>query len=485
MGWNHFFDVRLAIWRGAFYILSIIALAITFFTVEFCLEKFVYNNDEVVDIFCAVIGAIVFYYCRSWFDRVTDAIFFRREYDYAKAINEIGPLLNSTIDLKFLLRLIYEFLLRTIKPEKVIFIFDEASSPMFFGGKIGARSDPFPERDYQELAEYFFAHFKEPVFFNEALAISDEHLISIRERMQIGAIVPLASDDEPRALMLLGRKLSDDIFRAKDTQLITVLSHQAGMAIRNARLYEEIRHYNEILELRVAERTDKIRKIYESQSKFLTDVSHELQTPIAILRGNMEVLQKRMKKDTEGAMHVMATTLDGMARLVNDLLEGARLKFSKNTFYKKEIKVGLLLQEIFDGCLILVEDKGMVMSLVSEELLIVADRDKLREVFLNLISNALKHTKAAGAISLIAEKSGDSARITVQDTGDGIAPEELPHIFDRFYKIGTDGVRGMAGTGIGLNICRQIIEAHGGRIMAESDVGKGSRFIVDLPLASP
>jgi signal transduction histidine kinase len=479
---KRFFDVRRVLSRSISYICSLATVAIVFFGIEFFIEKFIYNNDEVVDIVSAVGGAFAFYFFKSLFDRITDKIFFRKDYDYAMAIHEIGPLLNTTIDLKFLLNGIYEFLRRTVKPDKIIFLFAEASSPIFFGGNHREQSDPCSATAYQTLADHFSLHIKQAVFIQELSERNDEIIISMARKLDISAIVPLALTEESRAVMLVGGRLSGGVFRKKDISLIHSLAHQAGMAVRNARLYEEVRQYNEVLEARVVERTEKIRSMYESQSKFLTEVSHELQTPIAILRGNVEVLRGGNREAREYGLRVITTTVNDMSRLINNLLESARLKFSKNIFYKKDVCVGVLLREIYEDCLILAEDKNIHFSVSSEDVWVSADGSKLKEVILNLISNALKHTPAEGSISLFGENKEGKVYISVADTGSGILPEDLNNIFERFYKIGDVDRSRDGNTGIGLNICRQIIEAHGGTIRAESEVGKGSTFIIQLPI---
>jgi signal transduction histidine kinase len=246
--------------------------------------------------------------------------------------------------------------------------------------------------------------------------------------------------------------------------------------------------------------TDRIffRARRDVHAEFITNISHELQTPIAILRGNVEVLQRRSTTDAERATaeRVIVSTLDGMSRVIGNVLESAKLTFAKKIISEQAVAVERLLEETREDCLLLAEDKGVRLSASAEEYLFVrADRDRLKEVLLNLISNALKHTPPGGSISLCAERAGDGVRIVVADSGCGIAPAILPHIFERFYKIqnttvafaenGASSVPPVPSTGIGLNICRQIIEAHGGRITAESEQGEGSRFIIHLPMAPP
>jgi len=247
--------------------------------------------------------------------------------------------------------------------------------------------------------------------------------------------------------------------------------------------------------------TDRIffRAPRDAHAEFITNISHELQTPIAILRGNVEVLQRKGTTEAErlAAERVIVNTLDGMSRLIGNVLESAKLRFSKKIFSASLVGVGTLLWEIREDCCLLAEEKGVTLLVEAEEFLYVhADRDRLKEVLLNLVSNALKHTPRGGSISLLAAQDGAAARIVVADSGCGIAPEALPHIFERFYRIrsggatladnGTGDSAAAAcapSTGIGLNICREIVQAHRGTILAESTPGKGSRFIIQLPLS--
>ena len=225
----------------------------------------------------------------------------------------------------------------------------------------------------------------------------------------------------------------------------------------------------------------------DTRAEFIANISHELQTPIAILRGNVELLQRRNNTDAERACaeRVIVSTLDGMSRLIGNVLESAKIKFSKNIFYEEGIMIGTLVRETYEDCLLLAEDKDIRFLIEIEgDFLVRGNRDRLKEVLLNLISNALKHTAPGGTIVLLAERSASDARISIEDSGCGIEPEALPHIFERFYRMPSDASGSTTpGTGIGLNLCREIIEAHGGKITVESELGKGSRFIVSLPLS--
>jgi signal transduction histidine kinase len=179
----------------------------------------------------------------------------------------------------------------------------------------------------------------------------------------------------------------------------------------------------------------------------------------------------------------METTLERLSRLVRNLIDSARVDFSQAGDLKQSIDLNELIASAANDCGILAEHRNIQLKAKSDAIAISGNKDRIREVLLNLISNALTHTPSGGSVNLIGKKKNDVAEIFVQDTGLGIAPENLPNIFDRFYKIDRKGIS--EGVGLGLHICRKIIEAHGGTITAQSERGKGTTFIIHLPLASP
>jgi signal transduction histidine kinase len=249
-----------------------------------------------------------------------------------------------------------------------------------------------------------------------------------------------------------------------------------------------------LLWLRATHRNANLSEMLRVQSEERTkeleirvsEIAHEFQTPLVILKGNIAVLAEPKKSRAAmriDAAYVATATIDRLSRLVSDLLAVARLNFSKEKFLRQPVDVGQLIEAARDDCAILAEDKKISISAkFSERALFVAgDKDRLKEVLLNLLSNALKHTPTGGSISITAdtrdglEYPDGEVEIMVADTGSGIPPDRLPHIFERFYRIESSG------TGLGLHICRQIVEVHGGSITAESEPDKGSRFIIRLP----
>ena len=307
-------------------------------------------------------------------------------------------------------------------------------------------------------------------------------------------MVPVVSKGRISGILFLGEKISKDAFVKKDIELLNIFSHQAGIAFENARLYEEVKDYSEHLEKKVEGRTKELKKLYDTQSRFLMDISHELQTPISVVKGNLDLLYKRIiskKEDAPCKKHVSVLktvnrTLSKMSQLINNLLYLARTDFKQEKVKKEPVNLKELLMEVYEDCKVLGLDKDIDCCSdfrPKEDVWVLADPEKLKELFLNLIGNALKNTSCGGEIEIILHKKDeDRVEIVVCDTGCGISKEDLPHIFERFYRSKNKKISNPEGVGLGLAICKQIVSLCGGTIVAESNPGEGAKFIVNLPI---
>jgi two-component system sensor histidine kinase ResE len=223
-------------------------------------------------------------------------------------------------------------------------------------------------------------------------------------------------------------------------------------------------------------------------SDLVAELSHEFQTPLSILLGNLELLENEGEVRNRRALRVMRATVDRLSRLVSRMLESARLNDAAHESGTMVVSVSVLLEAVYDECTVLADQRGVLLALTgSVPNTFRGDQDQMKEVLMNLVANALQHTKRGGMVTLSARLSAGQIEMTVGDTGCGIAAADLPYVFDRFYRIGerVPGALGdidARGTGLGLAICRQIVEAHGGTIGVESETGKGSKFTVRLPL---
>ena len=242
------------------------------------------------------------------------------------------------------------------------------------------------------------------------------------------------------------------------------------------------------LSLTVNAMLTRLESSFAALRRFTADASHELKTPLTVLRADVE---RAMHPSTHRAERMVALeeALQETARmsdLVNSLLTLARADEGRFDIYREPIELEPLVREVYETAVILGEDAGLTLSLASmENGIVMGDQTRLRQLLLNLVTNAIKYTPRGGKVELAVAKRGmDEVSITVRDTGIGIAANDLPHVFDRFWR--ADRVRSRAsergGFGLGLSIAQWIVQAHGGSISVQSRLGRGSVFTVVLPI---
>lgn len=225
------------------------------------------------------------------------------------------------------------------------------------------------------------------------------------------------------------------------------------------------------------------------KSEFIGTVSHELKTPLTTLLGYVEYLQAGklgpMNEQQARAVESMARSLRKLHRQISELLDFIRLESGKLTVEPEEFDLRPLLEEALASQRVLMEKKDLKAEvLITIDIRVVADRERIAQVLDNLVANAARFTDQGG-ITIAAEPAlGGKVRISVTDTGTGIPEEALPRIFDRFYQVDGPSDRRKAGMGLGLAIVKAILLAHGSKIEARSQLGQGSTFSFELPLAA-
>ncbi len=229
---------------------------------------------------------------------------------------------------------------------------------------------------------------------------------------------------------------------------------------------------------------ERLEALFTSQQRLLADVSHELRTPLTVIKGNAD-LMRRMKSFDEESLASIDQEAGRLTRLVGGLLLLAQAESGKLALNMKRVELDLLLTEVFQEMSILAGSKVHLRLNEIDQAYVNGDRDRLKQVFINLVANAIQYTPQGGDVFLSLERIGEQARIICRDTGPGIPVEDLPHIFERFYRAEKSRTRReTAGFGLGLSIANWIVERHGGRIEVDSQERKGTTFAIWLPLYS-
>lgn len=298
--------------------------------------------------------------------------------------------------------------------------------------------------------------------------------------------------------LLLARRLSQPLHEI--TQAATAVAEGDFSSELTVRSNDEIGRLADAFRNMSAE----VRQAQEQQRQFVINVSHELKTPLTAIAGHAQALQDGVATDPETvakSLGVIVLETKRLSRLITDLLSLAKFDARQFELRQDSVIVSDVMDSVADALARDAADRGVTLvaeqEIASEaqpssspadiageetnELAVNTDPDRLRQILANLVQNALSHTPPGGRVTISASSSASQLEIEVSDTGDGIPPEDLPHIFDRFYR-GGEGARD-AGLGLGLSISRELARALGGEITAASTPGKGSRFTLVLPLA--
>lgn len=222
---------------------------------------------------------------------------------------------------------------------------------------------------------------------------------------------------------------------------------------------------------------------FTSQRQLFEDLSHDLKTPLTILKGEFEVVLKKIRSqgEYETLLKSSLEEIDKIIHLADNLLMLASIESRRILLERKEIDLTLLIQSTVNRIRKLGDAKNIKISLKQDAgVLIKGDEQQLKQLFLNLLDNAVKYTGLGGTISITAERVKDTARVIIKDTGIGMSKEDAEHIFDRFYRI--DKSRTEHGFGLGLSIVKSVIDAHHGVIKVDSIVGRGTTFTIVLPI---
>lgn len=223
---------------------------------------------------------------------------------------------------------------------------------------------------------------------------------------------------------------------------------------------------------------DRLERLFMAQRRFVADVSHELRTPLTTIQGNVDLI-KRVGPAPE-LLEAIESENKRMTRLVGDLLLLAQADSGRLPITEDVVELGTLALEVYRQAQVLAGDVQLKLGAV-DAVRVMGDADRLKQLMLNLITNSLKYTPAGGSVTISVTAGGGYAMLRVADTGIGIPKDDLPLIFERFYRVDKARDRQKGGAGLGLSIAKWIAEAHHGRIWAESEPGKGSTFIVQLP----
>ena len=317
---------------------------------------------------------------------------------------------------------------------------------------------------------------KEPLII-ENLAIDKRFDASDQEKKEIHSVlcVPMWFEGKIMGIMMVVNKKNGTKFQENDLTLLSIISVQASQLIKNLQLQEET--------FKKRKETEKLQELDRIKTDFFTDISHEFRTPLTLILGPMEKLMSQTQIDNvQEQYNLIYKNARKLLSLINQLLDLSSIDAGKMSLEIENADLINFIRGILASFQLLAENKNIKLEFNSsiDILEIFFDKDKIEKIISNLLSNALKFSNNGGNITISVSKIEEDVNIIVSDNGIGISREDIKNVFNRFYKAESSAIQ--EGTGIGLALVKELVELHHGSITVKSELNKGTRFNILLPM---
>jgi len=416
-------------------------------------------------------------------ERIERVMFSRRRGCY-ETLLDLSKRMGSILDFGRLMETLVHGLVRGVPLTHCVLMIYDAERSAFVvyredatvGEGVGAVAIGGDSRIVQWLNQTGRVLVKEEVKLNPEIAAYFETAEGELDAIKATLIVPLKIESKLTGILLVGEKLSGDIFDDQELEVLAVLANQVAISLENARLYEEL-----------SESNAQLLQASRLKSQFLASMSHELRTPLNSIIGFSKVLLNRFDGELTERQETYIRSVHNsgahLLQLINGILDFSRIEAGKLEMISEELDLHELIDECIESSMPLARGKQMKLekNVPLELPPLSGDRTKVKQILLNLLSNAIKFT-AQGRVLVSVVAEPDAIRVSVADTGIGIREDDLAHLFEPFQQLDNPVARSAGGTGLGLAISKKFVELHGGRIWAESRENQGSTFHFTLPL---
>ena len=403
-------------------------------------------------------------------------------------LNEIAVEASRTADTAAMLELILKKSISAVEAEQgSIQLLDKTGkSPFKTLIRRADKSTVTPRFQVHAAITGWVLKHKEPLVI-ENLATDARFRLLIETPEEVCTLlgIPIWHDAKMIGLMLMVNKKDQQQFSEDDKMLLSIIAAQAGQLIRNAQLLEDTQQQREALAIEKIEK-NQLRELDRMKSLFFSNITHEFRTPLTLILEPLKMLRSGRAGDhPESYYQLIAENTARILRLVDQILALNKLEAGASKLAAAEGDIVHFLRDALLSFTALAERKQIALHFQTsrDEISCYFNVDKMEKIINNLLSNAIKFTGAGGMVKVDIQqrKSSKNIEIRISDTGIGIPAESLTHIFDRFYQVEHPEFVEQAGFGIGLALTRQLVEAHHGTISAESEIGKGSVFLIKIP----
>ncbi len=479
-------EVKIIVVRSVIYTLLILLIAALYTVGVFLISQYLFKIDidnQVVQLHAllAIFVAFTFVPLRNFIEKVTSRIFFKGKYNQNALVYRLNTIIASTISLEKLTRKTLQQVISKLRITHGAFI-------IYTKRKFEIISEGPGIYDDEKKAINTLYSLKRTSIFDEE---KNKRTKDLMRALDVALVMPLFERGEKVGILLLGEKKTGQIYSQQDIALLEIFGPAISVAIQNAKSYEAIRKFNITLknEVQIATKdlqkaNEKLKQLGRQKDDFIAIASHELKTPVTSIKLYMQLLHRKfmIAKDIKSAEAVakMDGQINKLTDLINDLLDVSKIEEGKLRLNLGEFDLNGLVKEISEEMQL--TTKQRILKELGRKELVYGDRDRLGQVLINFLSNAIKYSQSTNKIIVKTENDKKSVIVSVEDFGMGLTPKEQAKVFERFNRAGQEGPGGLPGLGLGLYISKEIIKRHKGKIWVESKKGKGSTFFFSLPI---
>lgn len=486
-------DIRLIVVRTTTYTLLVTIFAAfygvgLFLIGSILLETQTPRDELYVSIFLALVMAFSFQPLRRLLEKTTNNIFYKDRYDPTDLLAKLSHIMASTLSLSDLSSRIIRELHSQMKVSRGYLALSKDSSIIWASEPENVKHINLTKSQIDYLLKSSYSQ-KDGLLVFEELPESRPKKIMRDHNLSIA--LPLVTRKKEIGALLLGEKSSGDFYSSEDIEVLKILAPEMAVAVRNAFSYEEIKRFNITLKDEVKKATKslraankKLKELDKLKDEFVSIASHELRTPMTAIKGYLWLVLNKDKKipaNTKKHLDRAYESTERLITLVNDMLNVSRIEGGRIELNPVKFDLSQLIAEVKEEIGSKAEEKAILLSTeAAKPCNVKADKDKIHQVLMNLVGNAIKFTPEKGNVKISISKTTNSfVQVDIVDTGIGIRKEDMDKLFTKFGRL--ESAKGTSGTGLGLYISKNIIELSGGTISVESEPGKGSTFSFTLP----
>lgn len=490
---HRLFDLRLVIVRSVTYVMAVGLITTAYSFLAYFAQSFFNNHDNetlrlVANVGLVLLVVLSYQPLKESFKRLTYRIFYQDAYDPQNFYASLNKTVVSTININQLIRRATPLIKQTFNLDTVVVVLKPESGLLHIGGS--------GEHEMDEVAAEKLLHLQLPrkkIIISETLDNSYQSAKSVLDDNNISAIIRLETRGKEKELELgylaLGFRKSGYSYRPQDLQVLGSAADELAVAMHNALLFEEIQNFNMTLQQKVDEATrkyrtanEKLKKLDETKDEFISMASHQLRTPLTSVKGYLSMVLEGdagpLRPQQQELLKQSFMSSQRMVNLIADLLNLSRLNTGKFVIDAAPTDLRVIVdQEVAQlRETARAKDIEVVWNMPPSFSLLNLDENKMHQVVMNFIDNALYYTPNGGRVEVSLTETATAVEYRVKDNGIGVPRELQRHLFTKFYR--ADNARRMRpdGTGLGLYMAQKVVVAQGGTVLFESQEGKGSTF---------